>query len=408
MGLATFLVVVVVCCHCHCHCHYITQPHSALRHRSSLQPSNCRLFSESASIGPAPSSSSSANTFSSAALIAGTTIGGGFLALPSVTAPVGAIPATMGLSACWLYLLFTSLTLSNTVFLLSSMNTEDTVNDGVLSIFSIAQTCFGNTVGNFAGFLFLVLMTSTLIAQLSKVGLLFETLASGIINKNVTIIAFAALVSFISSRSRLAEHINDALTLLMLTSFTALVSMAGSAGWSASGLQRANYDALIPALVTGGHGHQGPWAIPIFLQLLVYSEIIPLICTRLKSEQEVRKAIVLGSAVPLIMCLVWTFIALGLVPYDHFSITKATHIFDPVNVLLQQGGVGSSSGTWLVGQTSLPKVIVSQSVTLLAFSAISTTLIGGLLSTSQFFEDVITSVTGPDRSQSLQNSASEV
>jgi len=43
--------------------------------------------------------------FSQACLVAGTTIGGGFLALPLATAPLGAVPATVGLVLTWLVLL---------------------------------------------------------------------------------------------------------------------------------------------------------------------------------------------------------------------------------------------------------------------------------------------------------------
>ena len=56
---------------------------------------------------------------SSAALIAGTTIGGGFLALPSATAPLGAAPSVLGLSVVWLFLLGTSFSMVDSIFMLN-------------------------------------------------------------------------------------------------------------------------------------------------------------------------------------------------------------------------------------------------------------------------------------------------
>ena len=66
------------------------------------------------------SSSSNRDTTiaSQAALIAGTTIGGGFLALPASTSPCGAAPAAVGLVGVWLFLLGGALSLSNAIFML--------------------------------------------------------------------------------------------------------------------------------------------------------------------------------------------------------------------------------------------------------------------------------------------------
>ena len=59
-----------------------------------------------------------------------------------------------------------------------------------------------------------------------------------------------------------------------------------------------------------------PWAIPIFIQLLIYNEVVPLVASRLNDEDQVRRAILIGSSMPLLMCLIWSIVAIGLVPYD--------------------------------------------------------------------------------------------
>ena len=120
---------------------------------------------------------------SQAALIAGTTIGGGFLALPAATAPCGFFPSAFGLVGVWTYLLGCSLSFANAIFLMKKNRTTVTTHDDksdsdddIISIFSLVRKCFGNTAGVLTGLLFLLLIKATLVAQLSKVGVLLRRL----------------------------------------------------------------------------------------------------------------------------------------------------------------------------------------------------------------------------------------
>ena len=47
--------------------------------------------------------------FDAVALICGTAVGGGFLAIPEVTAPLGVLPSAVGLSVTWLFLMMAGL-----------------------------------------------------------------------------------------------------------------------------------------------------------------------------------------------------------------------------------------------------------------------------------------------------------
>ena len=113
---------------------------------------------------------------SSAALIAGTTIGGGFLALPSATAPLGAAPSVLGLSGVWLFLLGTSFSMVDSIFMLNkkNMGASDSMV-GNISIFSLVRECFGDAAGTLAGMVFLLLVNVTLVAQLSKIGTILNS-----------------------------------------------------------------------------------------------------------------------------------------------------------------------------------------------------------------------------------------
>ena len=112
------------------------------------------------------------------------------------------------------------------------------------------------------------------------------------------------------------------------------------------------------------------------MQLLIYNEVVPLVASRLdNNEDKVRRAILLGSSIPLIMCLVWSYVSLGLVPYDP-TIASSTIIYDPLSKL---GGIVNGS---------FGKIFLA-SVNVLAGSAICTTVIGSILASVQNFDDAI-------------------
>ena len=223
---------------------------------------------------------------SQAALIAGTTIGGGFLALPSATAPCGAAPAAVGLLGVWCYLLGGALSLSEAIFMLKRNDTEAEVED--ISVFSLVRECFGGHAGALCGVLFLLLVKVTLVAQLSKVGALLEGAAPIMNRRHWTALFSIGMASVcLVAKPRKVERLNDALTSVMLLSFTSLVALAGGSGWHYNGLKRADYKSLLPS-ITSKHS---PWTIPIFIQLLIYNEVVPLVSSRLGDKGKVRRAI---------------------------------------------------------------------------------------------------------------------
>jgi len=127
----------------------------------------------------------------------------------------------------------------------------------------------------------------------------------------------------------------------------------------------------------------------VFVQLLIYNEVVPLVASRLDNEDKVRRAILLGSSIPLIMCLVWSYVSLGLVPYDP-AIASGT-IYDPLSKL---GGIVKGG---LIGKIFLA------SVNVLACSAICTTVIGSILASTQYFDDVIANLWRREKGDKIDN-----
>lgn len=332
------------------------------------------------------STTSTSTVASQAALIAGTTIGGGFLALPAATAPCGAAPAALCLIGVWLYLLGGAFSLTNAIFMMKQNNGQQAGDamQGEISVFSLVRECFGRVAGVLCGLLFLLLVKVTLIAQLSKIGVLLEA-SIPLMDRRAWTAMFSTsitMVCFVGKRREI-ENINDALTTAMLVSFASLVALAGGSGWVMDGLKRADWNSLLPSFSSTASSYGSPCAIPIFIQLLIYNEMVPFVSSQLGDEKKVRRAILFGSSVPLIMCLLWSLVALGLVPYEPSAIANGI-IYDPLtnlsNVVLSKGGY--------VG-----KVFLS-SVNILAGSAICTTVIGSILASSQYFDDIITNMIG--------------
>lgn len=296
------------------------------------------------------------SVFDCAAIIAGTTIGGGFLALPSATAPAGMLPSAFALGLSWLYLLLTSFSMIRSIFQIRRLNAHHSSQYKPVSLFRISKEAFGSFPTIIVGVFFLSLMTSTLVAQLCKFGSLF---AIANINRSGTIFIFTSFVSIFCGYMgpHIVEKVNSFLTAIMLAAFSVIIFAAGGAGWNIQGLLRADFGKLMPSLSTRS------WVVPTLLQLLVYSETVPLICHRLRDEKKACLAVAFGSSVPLLMCVLWSAVALGIVPFESAA--------DPLDKLLR---------------SSSPGLITA--VQVMAASAITTTVIGSCLALNQFFDDI--------------------
>ena len=106
-----------------------------------------------------------ARTASAAALVAGTTVGGGFLGLPAVVKPAGFVPTVVTLTASWLFLLAEALVVAEAVSRCR----------GQASLSTVAETA-GASKFAVRG-LFFALVTATLASQLSKAGTLLPAVS---------------------------------------------------------------------------------------------------------------------------------------------------------------------------------------------------------------------------------------
>ncbi|XP_019247830.1 PREDICTED: uncharacterized protein LOC109227215 isoform X5 [Nicotiana attenuata] len=216
------------------------------------------------------------------ALIIGTSIGSGILALPQKTSPAGIIPSSIAMTMCWAFLLVEALVLVE-------------INVGLLKKNSVK----------------------------------FE------------------------GGTKATDQVNQCLTALMiglLVVIEVLASVYG--GWSED----------------AGNSDWGkvPPTIPVLIFSLVYHDLAPVLCAYLEGDlKRIRASVLIGGLVPLLALLIWDAIAFGLS-------SQLDQVADPVELLLRLKWSGLS---YMVQAFSL--------------LAVGTSLIGTLLSFSEFLKEQI-------------------
>ena len=318
------------------------------------------------------------------AVIAGSALGGGFLALPLVTADMGILPSIVGMGMAWIFLA----ALCTVYAEVSAQTLKDKaseaepkrasvnrmlIEDEGVSVVSVAQRRLGDTAAVICSVAFLFQMLAVVTAQVAKSGELLESLlglpyAAGCIVPSILI----GLFSFAMPVKRV-EQTNTYLTASMVIGFILLILSAfmtinlSDLPELVSNLPKENWSSLMPTAGTR------TWVLPIFFNLLCYGQSVPLVVERMGAEKssKIRKTILIGSSIPLMLGIVWVFVAalLG----SELNIIGAE---DPV-IKLVHG-----------------PVTIAFPVLLLAGGAIGTTLIASYLALGQFAADAFCAATG--------------
>ncbi|CAJ1443389.1 unnamed protein product, partial [Effrenium voratum] len=277
-----------------------------------------------------------------AALVTGTAIGGGFLALPYTTAQSGFVPSLLVMVISWALLLFQAR-------LLTDMLAEE--SDGeMVSFQALAERRLGRWGKLTVSALFLLLMMTTLVSQYAEAGKLLSSL-TGLPQAPLRTFLALLLATF-TWRCAVARTatLNSCLTLGFLLAGTLLF---------ARGLPLAQWHRL----------NRSEWSgcgrcFPTILQLFVYCEVIPTTQSMLRQPCRMKRAIFLGSALLLVVEAAWSALGLALVPDALGGLRR-----DPVAVLLGQGG------------------FISSAVLALGLCAVLTTILGTNLALRSFFHE---------------------
>lgn len=254
------------------------------------------------------------------ALVAGTTVGAGILALPAVTVAAGVIPSTVMLIGVWLYALAAALLIVEV-----NVQTLCVVGRPGLGLLAMIDCTLGKAMTWIAAIAYLFLHYALLVAYAAQGGdilvMTFQPLAPISFPLWAGIVGFALpLGSFVIwGRTLWVETFNSLLVGVILCSFLGLLLF---------GARLAD-----PSQLQLQHWQLAPPAVSVMLVALFYHNVIPVVTTRLEGDvRKIRQSIVVGSAIPLAMFLLWNTVILCCVASDGVH----DGLFDPLMVLQQQ------------------------------------------------------------------------
>lgn len=266
------------------------------------------------------------------ALITGSSVGAGMLAMPAATAASGFVPSASVMIGSWAILTLEALLMVEVNLSVSkcrSARGEDL--DSVVSLRSMAAETLGPAGAQLTSAVYLFMSYTLLVAFISKGGEVLDLLSDHAVPASMGGVAFAAFLgSFVTfGKPEAVDSTNQVLTASLLALFGALV--LGGAGV-------AHWDTLL--------SHQD-WpqvggALPIIFLSLVFHDLTPYICKYLGYDKKrITTAVVVGGSIPLFMFLAWNAVALALVP-EAGDIIQAGGLVDPIRILIEtQGGYSS-------------------------------------------------------------------
>lgn len=227
-------------------------------------------------------------------LVAGTSIGGGMLALPILTSVTGFIPSLCIYLLCWLFMASTGL-----LFLEITQWMHREAN-----IVSMAQRTLGRPGKIVAWILYLFLFYSLNIAYIVESGKTVVEFANGQMADWMGPVIFLILFApCIAISTALAGRINLILMAGLILSYICFVFL---------GIRYIN-----PQLLISANWLQAPRALPIAFTSFAFQGIIPTLASYLQYDvNKGRKAILIGSFIPLIAYTIWQTLIMGIVPID--------------------------------------------------------------------------------------------
>ncbi len=239
-----------------------------------------------------------------ALILAGTAIGGGMLALPVLTAAGGFFPAVVIYTLCWLFMTATGLLLLE-VFLWSKNETN---------LVSMANMTLGMPGKVIAWVLYMFLFYSLTVAYVAGGGSLVCDIAGACqakifpnwIGPLIFVLIFAPFVAF---GAKAVDSINRFLMAGLILSFLVFVVL-GALHIDFSLLRTYSWPL---ALV----------ATPVVFTSFGFQGTVPSITNYLgRDPHKVRKAIIIGTFIPLICYIVWEALILGVVPVEQLNVAK--------------------------------------------------------------------------------------
>jgi tyrosine-specific transport protein len=231
-------------------------------------------------------------------LVAGCCIGAGMLGLPVISAITGFRPSILMFLISWMFMLTTGL-----LFLETALSFR-----GETHLVSMANRVFGSVGKAIAWTLFLFLFYSLLVAYIAGSGSLlldfskhtFEVTFPSWIGQLLCTLFFGL---FLYRGTQATDYINRCLMAGLLTAYFFLLGL-GAPHVEASGLEQSDWSKAYCVL-------------PVMIVSFGFHNLVPSLTTYLKHDvKKLKKTLVIGSIIPLIIYLLWEWLVLGLVPLE--------------------------------------------------------------------------------------------
>jgi tyrosine-specific transport protein len=285
-------------------------------------------------------------------LVAGTTIGAGMLALPVVTGFAGFIPATVLFIIYWIFMTFTA-------FLMLEVNLW---MDEHTNLISMARHTLGLTgkVASWVIYLFLLYTLTT--AYIAGSGPIFIDFIQQMTGYRLPdwLGPFPLLLLFgffVYQGARAVDYVNRILMTGLAVTFLLMVFFLTL--------------EVQPALLTHTQWSSIWIAVSIVSTSFGFHIIIPTLTDYLHRDvTQIRKVILIGSLVPLVVYIIWNFLALGIIPVDQLAYGY------------RQGLDGATILSHLLGRQDLSMV-----ARFFSLFAIVTSFLGVSLSLRDFLSD---------------------
>lgn len=239
-------------------------------------------------------SHSSGSVLAGALLVAGTTIGGGMLALPVLTSPGGFIPSIAIYICCWIFMSATGL-----LFLEVALQMEDNAN-----IITMATRSLGLFGKLFSWVLYLFLFYCLTVAYIVGCGDLFVEAAPDLIPRALgPLLSILLFGPFVYAGAKIVGKLNYFLMAGLGISFVAFLLIGGEE-------------------VKAAHLFERDWglsllALPIAFTAFAYQGIVPTLVHYMGREAgKVRRCIWIGTTLALITYIIWQWLILGILPYE--------------------------------------------------------------------------------------------
>ncbi|AIT09929.1 amino acid transporter [Candidatus Francisella endociliophora] len=249
--------------------------------------------------------------FGSIMIIVGTMIGGGILALPIITAKLGFVIGSILVFVVWSIMTYTAVVISD---ISCSMPYGS-------SFKTIAEKYLGKAGGIVASIAFLVLMYFISTAYISAAASSLSTSFPNIDEKISSLVFVIIFGSIVVLGTRFVDYANRFFIILKILVLV-ILCVVFNQYIEAKNLLVAPVDLGISLVI----------AIPVFTTSFTSHIIVPALSDYLKKDsKDLKRVIIIGSIIPLILYIIWVATILGVLPL-HGPVSFMDSIFNHIPV----------------------------------------------------------------------------